>query len=583
MNIKTIRIRNVRGLKDHTVNLNMIPNKPSLLVAPNGSGKSSFAIAFQSLKKGKMIVASDNHYQLDKNLKPKLSILTEDSSKNSTISYEADNDVNQISKEFGVAVINNRIKISITQEHTNSETPFLQSRFAIEPIIMVNNVPPQVSLSYDFGQSNQVCLTLGLIPNINKLLKCSKFYTQFPAHEFISIKRLLTLVIRTVQLIKGYYAQGISVKNMRNKISHNILPSLKSNLKLKNLADIICENTGEHDELKVYLMAIQVVLLYNENIESFKKAIEYFSYVEFKKRLDDLFSCLKDTWQNIKPEEKDGKLIITIPNATRLSNGERDIIVFLAMLEKARLMLNKQNNILIIDEIFDYLDDANMVAAQYYITNFIEKIKEEGKNIFPIILTHLNPDYYRHYAFKDMKVYYLVELPNPNKSNLMMSLLRLRQTSGKNEKISKYMLHFYCDYSCNMAPELNREHINAGWGDINKFKAFCTKNVTDYFSNSPFCPIAVCVILREWIESYCFKKLNKKNKTIFLDIHGTQKKLKFAEQCGIDIPELFYLLGIIYNEPLHVDTKKDLRQTLYSRLQNKTIMTMIRKVCELCS
>lgn len=47
MKIKSIHIKNVRGLGDRKIELNMIPNKPSLLVAPNGSGKSSFAFAFQ--------------------------------------------------------------------------------------------------------------------------------------------------------------------------------------------------------------------------------------------------------------------------------------------------------------------------------------------------------------------------------------------------------------------------------------------------------------------------------------------------------------------------------------------------------
>ncbi len=51
MNIKSIHIKNVRGLGDRKIELNMIPNKPSLLVAPNGSGKSSFAFAFQWLNR----------------------------------------------------------------------------------------------------------------------------------------------------------------------------------------------------------------------------------------------------------------------------------------------------------------------------------------------------------------------------------------------------------------------------------------------------------------------------------------------------------------------------------------------------
>ena len=77
------------------------------------------------------------------------------------------------------------------------------------------------------------------------------------------------------------------------------------------------------------------------------------------------------------------------------------------MLFKAREKLTKPSNILIIDEVFDYLDDANLVAVQYYITKFIDEMKQEGKKIYPLILTHLDPSYFRTFAFKDLKIYYL--------------------------------------------------------------------------------------------------------------------------------------------------------------------------------
>lgn len=107
--------------------------------------------------------------------------------------------------------------------------------------------------------------------------------------------------------------------------------------------------------------------------------------------------------------------------------------------------MTKDNNILIIDEVFDYLDDANIMAAQFYITDLIKQLKGVGKNIFPIILSHLNPDYYnQHYSFKDLKVYYLCPLPQPHASDNMVKLLRQRKAlanAGENsDDISKYML-----------------------------------------------------------------------------------------------------------------------------------------------
>ena len=60
--------------------------------------------------------------------------------------------------------------------------------------------------------------------------------------------------------------------------------------------------------------------------------------------------------------------------------------------------------------------------------------------------------------------------------------------------------------------------------------------------------------------------------------HGTQNKLKFAESNGVNYPEIFDLLGLIYNDSLHAPDKKNLPQILYSRLQNNTIRTMILRV-----
>jgi len=49
MKIKSIEIIHVKGIGNHPFQLDLIPNKPNILVAPNGFGKSSFGIAFDSL------------------------------------------------------------------------------------------------------------------------------------------------------------------------------------------------------------------------------------------------------------------------------------------------------------------------------------------------------------------------------------------------------------------------------------------------------------------------------------------------------------------------------------------------------
>ncbi|MCE9540395.1 MAG: hypothetical protein K8R85_14440, partial [Bacteroidetes bacterium] len=64
MKIRSIEITNIKGIGNHTFNLDLVPNKPNLLVAPNGFGKSSFSIGFDSLKRTK-IELNDKHYHQD--------------------------------------------------------------------------------------------------------------------------------------------------------------------------------------------------------------------------------------------------------------------------------------------------------------------------------------------------------------------------------------------------------------------------------------------------------------------------------------------------------------------------------------
>lgn len=576
MNIKSITIKNIRGLQNHTVQLNMIPNKPSLLVAPNGSGKSSLAIAFQSLSRGKLIVNKDNIHSGNQNLVPEIILETDDQL------YRANPTTNEISGAFDIAVINNRTKPIVIKRKVNGVmTP--TTRLSVEPIVLESHVPQKVKLDYDFGESHGITLKKGVMPSINPLLKKNSLYEEFPVAELKNIATTLKVI---VDLIKGLAESEITANDMRAVLVRDVLPKLQSRPKVRIIAEAIRAVEGGRDtELNVYLKAMQLLLVFDQYSKAFKDNKDYAHYCRRKESYCELFNSLKKTWQGIKPKESDGKLLVEIPNASLLSNGERDIIIFLAMLEKAKLTLKKEENILIIDEVFDYLDDANLVAAQYYISEFIKDMKGKGKGIFPVILTHLNPDYYKHYAFKELKVYYLIPLPNPQKSNLMMDLLRKREElekSGAEDVISKYMLHYHKDYTQDLSEALNQDLRNAHWNDVPRFKEYCKSNVEHYLDNEEFCPLAVCVMLREWIESFCYQHLSEDKKNDFLNVRSTQRKLLFAEGNGVDCPEIFSLLGLIYNDPLHATDKKDLRQTLYSRLHNNTIKAMITQVKDMC-
>lgn len=578
MKIKSVTIKNIRGFQNRTIELDMIPNKPSMIVAPNGTGKSSFAVAFKSLRPKSLQVDKTEIFSNNDTYCPKLILVTD------SRLYSADTTKNELSDDFSTFVINNQNKAKVITNNIGG-TRVSSSKMHVAPITLVKNFPLDISVHNnfiaEFGLQNVV---RGAIPSIDDLIKSKTFLVDLDTSVIRDLKRDNAKIDAFIIRLKSYTGRKIDIWN---KIREDDLPLLYSIDMVKTTAEYIKSFAESEDDVLVLLKAIQIVKLYLKNKEHLNQKIKYKKYVLERESFKELFSSLKTTWKNVEPKEIERNLVVEIPDTDKLSNGERDIIVFLAMLQQAKNVLKKENNILIIDEIFDYLDDANLIAAQYYITCYIEEMKKKGKCIFPIILSHLNPNYFKSYAFKDLKVYYL----NPHKPNYspkMEKLLAKRDELEKSDKkndthmdlISKYMLHFHSDYSLDMEETFgNKSELNP-WKNINVFKNYCKDETEKYLSKQDYDSVAICVWLRECIEKMIYDKFPLEKKESLFDVHGTKNKIQYAEDNGIECPEVFSLLGLIYNDNLHVENKSkiDCRETLYSRLENDTIREMIRSV-----
>lgn len=104
--IKVIEIENIKGIQQKRFELDILPNKPSLLVAPNGFGKSSFASAFNSMNNRRINLTEDNYHTEDETLAPRIYIEYERPD-TSIATLEATSTTNSISSEFDYFVINN--------------------------------------------------------------------------------------------------------------------------------------------------------------------------------------------------------------------------------------------------------------------------------------------------------------------------------------------------------------------------------------------------------------------------------------------------------------------------------------------
>ncbi|MFM5838983.1 hypothetical protein ACET68_10780 [Aeromonas rivipollensis] len=103
-----IAITNVKGIENSVYDVQLIPNKPTLVVAPNGFGKSSITAAFGSLRSKRMELDKDECHKGDENLNPslKISYTMKDGSK---IEKEANQTKNELAAVFGVHVINSQL------------------------------------------------------------------------------------------------------------------------------------------------------------------------------------------------------------------------------------------------------------------------------------------------------------------------------------------------------------------------------------------------------------------------------------------------------------------------------------------
>lgn len=269
------------------------------------------------------------------------------------------------------------------------------------------------------------------------------------------------------------------------------------------------------------------------------------------------------------------------PKAHQISNGQRDVITFITLLLKAQKKLKGPNAILIIDEVFDYLDDANLVAVQYYITKLIKKFKDEGRRLYPLILTHLNPFYFKNYAFKNQKVYFLNKKDIQSEPS-MIKLLRKRNEETIKDDVSKFLLH-YNPEEISKRIEFQILELRETWGESDNFYKFINDEALKYISESvEFDPLAVCCAVRVAVEKYSYQQLvNEDSKHRFITTFKTRDKLEYAEEVGATIPEYFYLLGVIYNEGMHWKEGQDNISPIAAKLENQTIRYLIKQIMNL--
>lgn len=598
--IDKIHIEFVKGIVNETYSFSILPFMPTFLVAPNGHGKSSLAIAFDSLNRDRLKLEEKNLHFGDTTKTPVLE-LTITNENNERIILKASDELNQISKYFQIAVIKGPLKPVANLR--NIQGNYVASpAIEIDDIYIIENIPEKFELPYQVTQfrtsindNRQIWVDISLLLKNRVFINKLENLNVLGKFQLKGLTKLVDSYVSMVRELTGTKDQIISI------INDNHL-SITDNTDFNSLCTLISQFVNCSVPERI-LISIQIINLYKADPDLFLKLFRYKRYCSQKEMVVALFKSFKATWKDITPREINitkrikGKNVIigrnfgiSFPKATDISNGERDVVCFMANLLRIQYNFKDKPSILIIDEVFDYLDDANLVAVQYYISVFIDFFQKTKSGIpfFPIILTHLNPYYFKNYFFSNQKVHYLLTWKGVVDRSIE-SLIITRNNSkdaGYSDSISSHFLHFNT-VEIDMTQAIENEFVAQ---KLNNFKKeICDsstfkKKIQEYFDNyicgrKNYDPISVCIAVRLNIEEKVYSKLDSDQKAEFIKTKTTVAKLNYVkENTAVQVPESFFLLATLYNELLHLKKNNDNSSPIFLKLNNLTIKKFIKEI-----
>lgn len=590
--IQSIEINKIKGIKNLKLKLNLLPNLPSIFVAPNGFGKSSITISLSSIKQNKLDVDKENYYNACVNDDSFIKIVVND--KNDEIEYYADVKNSNILDRFSIYTINNKV-VASAKKIKFGDFDQVKSQLVIKDIVIKNKIPSKIPIIYSFleaqskyGINSKICINLDSVIKQNKFLlnvyKNKKYYENILSS--MKMSKNIDNLFEFILTLKG------NKNDMYQKIEMNFWNLFIQNNNFNQLAARSFDQKLPRNRTngETLILIIEQLYFYKKNKCDFAKISNRIFYELEKERIKNFFNCFSDRSKIVQIKETGETLVAKFPNANLLSNGERDLFVFILLLEIAKNKLQKNENILIIDEVFDYLDEINLMIVQKYISNYIKSYKNQNKKIYPIIMTHLDPLLFKNYYFNNQKIYYLLDYDHKIDEDVKKIVYERNKLDKfnlqKQNFISKGYLHYYPE-DLDMIDEFSKNGLTDRYNTSTKFvnavkyelDKYCKNEKSDYF----------CVIcsLRIVIENYIYHKINDIHKEIFIETNETLKKISLVEELGYTFPEVFKFLSILYNDIMHIDKVADPNNVkikyLTSKLNNLFVRSLIQELYTIIS
>lgn len=460
-----------------------------------------------------------------------------------------------------------------------------QTKMSVQQCVLYEKVPATVHLDYSVTAERQKYASIlrGRMDNLAEAFKSYEFLSELLSCD-AAFKT--TEGSRYAAAVNDFFKGVISLETgIGGDISEDEVLSYISSVKpLSSIKEILDRWYPEKGNISNYLNAIQVNRFIEKRRGDIKGAVSYLRFRKIKDDINEMLPLLNRTRYGVEAKVRNHQLVVDFPDWDEASNGEIDVLQLCVALFRARTKFGeKENALLLIDEVFDYLDDANLLVAQHFLLEMIKQFKNPGKNLYVVILTHLDPGLFKSFRFKNFHTSYI---PNSGDDTVKGCLNRLLVDRNRCQKelpdifnsVSSHYLHFSdCEkVSEGVLEYIAKQGIVGGLKSPSSFRSEMEAKLGDYFSGKPFAPSEVCCGIRLAVERLSYERLAADDKPGFLKINtGTEDRLRYASEHGVEVPETFHLLGSIYNSCMHLSGRPGETELVQRELGNNIIRHMI--------
>lgn len=584
--ITKIQITNIKGFgsTNNILDVELQPSKVNIVVAPNGFGKTSLTTAFKCVMKNsrRLEVEKDLKYHKDES-KTSVFRITEEGT-----TYVSDSIKNDIATHFNCQVISSLLTADTISKKIGTFTN-TDAYLDINSVVLrsVKTKPVNfykiTEIRNYFGIKGKVLENIdACLENVTFIQGLSSYFDAFRKFGGKNRKKIINDIMTYVN------GQTTSLDVIKRNVDLSII---KTDEYYSSFQDFFSKCFSGQTDWYVFSAFYQILYLYKNKNADLKQWIEAIEYKAFKEKLNQNLADFNSSWkENLKGVEhtKGQKTMLQVifPHADELSNGQRDVMSFVVQLMDVQSKLKEsKKNIVVIDEIFDYMDDANLITAQYYLTQYLKLNKN---NLYVLILSHLDPTYFKNYIFSKsiINVCYLnkqaLSLSDEMKAFLVYrgSLNRKQEDSNLLYKdISNYYFH-YNPNSKDLTSQIHSSipHLQKNWFKADNLKRYILGELNKYLSGTTdYDPYSVCLAIRIRVEKLAYQKLTSQNtRDEFLNTNKTKDKLLFVENQGIIIPDSFYVMGSIYNDAEHLNDPNKDKNCIY-KLYHKVIKKLVQK------